>query len=119
MRVSFWGREPVLFLALISVAVQAASAFWWSVSDTQMTVINACAAGVIGLIIAIVAHDSLSAPILGATQAVVALAVGFGLNWSVEQQAVVMALAAAAVALFVRQQVVAPAPPPAEKQLVG
>ena len=119
MNVKFFGREPALFLALIAVVVQIVSAFWVDVSADEQTWINAAAAAVVGLVVAIVAHDSLSAPILGAIQAVIALAVGFGLDWSAEQQAQLMSLATVLVALFVRQQVAAPEPPPVEKQLFG
>lgn len=119
MNVKFFGREPALVLALVTVVVQTVSAFYVDVSATQMTVINAAAAAIVGLIIAIVAHDSLNAAVLGAVQAVVALAVGFGLDWTTDQQAVFMGLAGVLVSLFVRQQVTAPVPPPAEKQVVG
>lgn len=119
MNVKFFGREPALVLALVAVVVQVVSAFWVNVSADQMTWINAAAAAVVGLAVAVVAHDSLSAPVLGATQAVVALAVGFGLDWSTEQQATVMGLATVLVSLFVRQQVTAPVPAPAERQPIG
>ena len=119
MNVKFFGREPALVMALVAVVVQVVSAFYVDVSASQMTWINAATAAVVGLVIAVVAHDSLSAPVLGAVQAVVALAVGFGLDWTVEQQAVVMGLAGVLVSLFVRQQVTAPVPPPAEKQPIG
>lgn len=119
MNVKFFGREPALLLALVTVVVQAVSAFWVNVSADEMTIINAAAAAIVGLLVAVVAHDSLSAPLLGAVQAVVALAVGFGLDWSTEQQATAMGLATVLVAVFVRTQVTAPVPVPAQKQLVG
>ena len=106
--VKFFGREPVLFLTLVLVVTQLISAFWVKVTPDQQTIINITCAAVVGLIVAIVAHDSLSAPILGAVQAVVAAAVGFGLNWTVDQQAIVLSVASAIVALFVRSVVVAP-----------
>jgi hypothetical protein len=118
-KVTFWGREPVLFLGLFAVALQVATAFWVDVSADQQAVINTAAAAVVGVIIAIVAHDSLSAPLLGGVQALLAAAVGFGLDWSASQQAVVLSLVGAVIAVFVRQVVTAPVAPPVEKQLVG
>ena len=43
--------------------------------------------------------------ILGLAQAVVALAVGFGLDWTAEQVSLVMAFTAAVVAVITRSQV--------------
>lgn len=119
MNVKFFGREPALFLALLTAAVQVVSAFVIEVSADQMTWINAAAAAVVGLVIAVVAHDSLSAPILGAAQALLSLAVGFGLDLTVDQQAVLMGFVAVAVSMFVRQQVTAPVPAPVEPKIVG
>lgn len=102
-------REPALLLALIASVVKLGSAFGLDVTADQQAVINAAAAAIVGLVVAVAAHDSLSAPILGAVQALVALAVGFGLHWSADQQAIVMTAAAATVAMFVRTQVTAPA----------
>lgn len=106
-------REPALWLALVAVLVKTGSAFGLNVSTDQQAVINAAAAAIVGLAVAYLAHDGLSAAVLGTVQAVLALAVGFGLHWSADQQAVVMSLAAAIVAMFVRTQVTAPVPPAA------
>jgi hypothetical protein len=105
-----FGREPALWLALVAVLVKTGSAFGLNVSVDQQAVINAAAAAIVGLIVAVTVHDGLNAAILGTVQAVLALAVGFGLHWSADQQAVVMSLAAAIVAAFVRTQVTAPTP---------
>jgi hypothetical protein len=43
-------------------------------------------------------------------QAVMALFVGFGLNWTADKQGLVMATVAALLALFERTQVTAPVP---------
>lgn len=118
-RVQFFGREPALFLALLTVALQVAVAFWGGVTADQQAVVNTAAAAVVGVIIAVVAHDSLSAPLLGGVQALIAAAVGFGLGWQPNQQALVLSLVAAVIAVSVRKNVTAPVPPPAVKQLVG
>lgn len=102
------GREPALWLGLIAVLLKTLTAFGLGVSADQQALINACAAALVGLAVAVIAHDGLSAALLGAVQAVVALAVGFGLHWSADQQAVVMSLVAAAIAMWTRTQVTAP-----------
>jgi hypothetical protein len=105
--VKILGREPALWLALVAVGVKLATAFGLDVSTDQQAVINAAAAAVVGLVVAVMVHDGLSAAILGLVQAAVALAVGFGLDWSADRQAVVMSAAAAVVGMFVRTQVTA------------
>jgi hypothetical protein len=103
-----FGREPALLLGLLAVVVKTVSAFWVEVTPDQQAIINAAAAAIVGVVLAVLAHDALGAAVLGAVQAVLALAVGFGLDWSSEQQAVALSLAAAVVAAFERTQVTAP-----------
>jgi hypothetical protein len=105
-----FGREPALWLALVAIVVQTISAFWINVSANQQTWINAVAAAVVGLVVAVSTGDGIVAAILGLAQAVLALAVGFGLNWSADQQGIALSLVAAVVAMFTRTQVVAPTP---------
>ncbi|MHA6765285.1 hypothetical protein [Streptacidiphilus sp. PAMC 29251] len=103
-----FGREPVLWLALIAVIVKFVSAFWLHTSADQQAVINAAAAAAVGLLVALSTHDGVNAAILGFVQALVALGVGFGLHWAPDQQALVMSLATAVLAMFTRTQVTAP-----------
>jgi hypothetical protein len=103
-----FGREPVLWLALVAIVVKVIAAFLVHVSTDQQAVINAAAAAVAGLLVALSTHDGVSGAILGVVQAMLALGVGFGLRWSPEEQAMVMSLAASVVAMFVRTQVTAP-----------
>jgi hypothetical protein len=105
-----FGREPALLLALISILIKTLAAFGLNVTVDQQALINAVAAALVGLLVAVATHDGAAAALLGAAQAVVALAVGFGLQWSTDQQAVVMSLVAAAVAMWTRTQVTAPVP---------
>lgn len=102
-----FGREPVLWLTLVAVAVKFVSAFWVNVSTDQQAVINAAAAALVGLLIALSVHDGVGAAVLGLVQAGVALAIGFGLHWSPDQQAIVMSAAAALIGMFTRTQVTA------------
>lgn len=112
-------REPALWLGLVAIIVKLAAAFGLDVSTGQQAVINAVAAAVVGLILAIVAHDAIGAAVLGFAQAALALAVGFGLDWSAEQQAVTLAAAAAIVAMWDRTQIIAPVPAVAVAPLSG
>ncbi len=107
-----FGREPVLWLALVAVSVKFISAFWINVTPDQQAVINAAAAAVTGLLVALSTHDGVNAAILGVIQAIVALGVGFGgLHLDADQQALIMSLATAILAMFTRTQVTAPVPP--------
>lgn len=106
-----FGREPALWLALIAVAVKLSTAFGLDLTSDQQAVINAVAAALVGLIIAITTHDGIGAAAIGLVQAGIALAVGFGLHWSPEQQAIVLSFASAIVAMWTRTQVTAPVPP--------
>ena len=101
------GREPVLWLTLVAVLVKLVSAFWVDVTTDQQAVINAAAAALVGLLIALSTRDGIGAAALGLVQAIVALAVGFGLHWSPDQQAIVMSVAAAIIGMFDRTQVTA------------
>ncbi|MFJ5886870.1 hypothetical protein [Streptomyces californicus] len=65
------------------------------------------------------ASDGVGAALLGFIQAAIALAVGFGLDWSAEQQAVVLSVAAAVVAMWDRTQVTAPVAPAPAKTVVA
>ncbi|MCX4801796.1 hypothetical protein OG594_09045 [Streptomyces sp. NBC_01214] len=105
-----FNREPALWLGLVAIGVKLLAAFGMDVSAEQQAVINAVAAALVGLILAVVAGDAIGAAVLGFAQAALALAVGFGLDWSAEQQAVVLAAAAAVVAMWDRTQITAPAP---------
>lgn len=102
-----------MWLMLVAVVVKVVSAFVVEVSPDAQTWINAAAAAGMGLIIAIATRDSVGAAVLSFAQAVLALAVGFGLNWTTAQQAVVLSLITVAVAMFDRTQVTAPVSSPA------
>lgn len=105
-----FNREPAVLLAFVAVVVKLATAFGLHLTADQQSVINAVAAALVGLVVAVMAHDALSAPILGLAQAALSLALGFGLNWSADQQSVVMSFVAIVVSMFVRTQVTAKVP---------
>jgi hypothetical protein len=114
--IKIWGREPALWLALVSVLVKAWAAFGLHVTIDQQSAINAVAAAVVGLLVARIVHDGTVAAILGLAQAVIALAVGFGLHLGADRQAVIMSLVSITLSLIVRSQVTAPVPPAAIPQ---
>lgn len=101
-------RDPALYLTLFATAVRLSAAFFLHLSIDQQAVLNAVATAVAGLIIAfVVAKDGQVAAILGFAQALLALAVGFGLHISADNQAVIMSFVGALVAAFVRTQMTA------------
>ena len=102
-------REPAVFVAFFAAVIQVVGDFFAPLTSQQISIVNAVVVAVAGLATAIwVTHDGLVAAILGLAQAVIALAVGFGLDWSSVQQAALMAIVTAFVGMFVRTQVVAP-----------
>ncbi|MFJ6729350.1 hypothetical protein ACIQPQ_31060 [Streptomyces sp. NPDC091281] len=97
-----FGREPALLLGLIAAGVKLVG-YELDVSDGVQTAINAIAAGVVAVIIAFVAKNGAwAAAILQTAQAVMALFVGLGLDWSADRQALWMATIAAALAVIER-----------------
>jgi hypothetical protein len=108
---TLFSREPALWLGLVAVGVKLITAFGVDLTSDQQAVVNAIAAALVGLIVAVVAHDGIGAAVLGLVQAAIALAVGFGLHWSADQQAVILSFASAIVAMWTRTQVTAPTAP--------
>ncbi|MFB7867370.1 hypothetical protein [Streptomyces sp. NPDC056069] len=90
--IKIWGREPAAWLSLVAIVVKLAAAFGWDVSLETQANVNAVAAAAMGILIALLVHDGLGAAIIGLAQAGLALAIGYGLDWSADRQAVVMAL---------------------------
>ena len=97
-----FGREPALLLGFVAAAVKLLG-YELNVSAGVQTAINAIAAGVVALIIAIVAKNGAwGAAILQLAQAVMSLFVGLGLDWSADRQALWMSAIAAALAVVER-----------------
>ncbi|MGS2592111.1 hypothetical protein [Streptomyces hebeiensis] len=105
-----FGREPAAVLALFAILVKLAAAFGLDVSADVQASINAVAAAFMGVFIAAVTRDGLGAAIVGFAQAALALALGLGLHWSAEQQAVVLTAVTLVVGMWDRTQVTAPVP---------
>jgi nicotinamide riboside transporter PnuC len=107
-----FGREPAVWLALVGSIVSVLGAFVVHLTTDQQGVLNAGAALVVGVVVAFLVHDGVSAAVLGLFKGVLAIAVAFGLHLPAEQQAILYSLAAAVVAMFVRTQATAPVAAP-------
>lgn len=107
-------REPALiWLGLIAPIVQGLAAFVFAANPTVQGAVNAVAVAVAGAITALlVKSDNLLPAITGALQAVIALVLAFGINWSSDQQASLMIALGAIAAFLVRDRVTAPVPAP-------
>lgn len=97
-----FGREPALLLGFVAAIVKLAG-YELNVSAGVQTAINAIAAGVVAVIIAIVAKNGAwGAALLQLAQAVMSLFVGLGLDWSADRQALWMSSIAALLAVVER-----------------
>lgn len=106
-----FGREPVAWAAFISVLIQAVSAYFFPLTSEQQGLLNGAVVLILGFVAAAMVSLEKAVPaLIGAIQAVVAVAVGFGAHISPDRVTVLTALIAAAAALWTRTQVVAPVP---------
>lgn len=103
-------REPaLLWIGLLAPVVQALAAFLWGADTTTQGIVNAAAVAIAGAITAFVVRaDNLVPALVGAAQAVIALVMAFGTDWSPEQQAAVMVPLGMIASIVVRDRVVAP-----------
>lgn len=106
-----FGRDPALLLALGASAVKLTGAFLINLSVNEQATLNALVAALVGFAVARVVRDGQVAAILGILQALIAVAIGFGLRLSPESQALIMTFAGTVAAMFTRTQVTAPVPP--------
>lgn len=107
---SWIGREASQLAAAGAGAIQLLSLFLHLSSD-QQGALNAVVVFVIGVLSAWAVNAEKAAPLLaGVVQAVLAVAVSFGLDLSASMQASIMAFVAAAVAVWLRSIVTAPVP---------
>ena len=111
-------RDPALYLFLVATGVRLLSAFVLHVDDETQALINALATAVAGAIVAlVVVRDKQVPALLGVTQALLALAVGLGLDVSAENQALIMSFVGGLAAAFVRTQVTAPVSAIGDRQI--
>lgn len=104
-----FGREPAVLSALIASIIAVVGAFIFHLTDDQQTLLNVAVVAVFGLVTALgVAKDKLVPALLGLAQALLNVALGFGLDLSAEKQAILLTLVANLVAaVVVRPQVTA------------
>lgn len=109
-------REPaVLLISLLAPTVQALAAFVFAADPTTQGIINTAAVAVAGALTAwMVKSDSLLPALTGAAQALVALVVAFGLDWSADQQAALLVPLGIIAGYVVRDRVTAPVPAPVD-----
>lgn len=104
------GREPALWVAVLTAALGSLTAFGVDVSPTVQGVIVAAASAGLGLIVAVSVHDGIAAAVLGFAQALVSLVVGLGYDMSPDNQMKVMGLVITVVAWVTRKVSTAPVP---------
>lgn len=110
----FFGREPALWIAFAGAAIQVFSSLVFNLTVDQQGTLNFIVVAVFGLATAfVVKGDQMVPAILGFFKGLTALAIAFGLNFSPENQALVMVLIGTVVAIVVRDRVVAPVAPTA------
>lgn len=104
-------REPAVLLALFASLVSLLAMFIFHWTDEQQSLLNAAAIALAGFITAwLVKTDPIAPAALGLVQAVLAVAVGFGLHLAPAGQTVLLTLTSTLIAAFVRSQVEAPIP---------
>ena len=106
-------RDPAVYTALVAALVMLVSTFVWNLSDTQQGTVNGLAVAIAGAWAAWKVSDGQLPLLLGILKAILAVGISFGLHLDDGKQLVIMTLAAAIGAMFVRTQVGAPVPPPA------
>ena len=100
-----------MLITLLAPTVQAISAFWFEADPDTQGVVNAAAVAVAGAVTAfLVRSDKLLPALTGAAQALLALFVAFGADWSTAQQASIMVPVGIVAGYVVRDRVVAPVP---------
>lgn len=110
-------REPAVWVAVAAAAITLATTLGLPLTPEQQTILNAAIVAVAGLVTAVwVKRDGQLPAVLGVAQALLAVAVGFGLNWGPERQSAILAMITVLAAAFVRTQVVAPRGPEGQPQ---
>ncbi len=100
--------EPAIWASLLGSGVQLFAAFFFPLPDPTVALINAAILALAGVWVAFRTRaidngGSIKSALLGATQALMSLALAFGWNASNAQTASIMTFVGLAVAAFVRQ----------------
>lgn len=101
----------ILWMAIVTPAVQLVSAWILHLTDEQQGVLNGLAAAVLGFVAMLgMDRDRALAGLGGVVQALIALGLAFGVELDPSAQSAILALVAGAVAFFVHTQVAAKIP---------
>ena len=104
-----FGREPVVIAVFLVAVLQVGSSLYFHWSDQQQALVNAAISVVLGFVAAAgVAFDKALPAVVGVVQAVLAVAIGFGLHLQDTQVSMITSMVAAGVALWTRDRVTAP-----------
>ncbi len=106
------GREPaVLLVALVAPLLQLISTFILPLTTEQQGLLNGAIAALFGIIAAVKISAEKALPLLaGFVQAVLSVALAFGVEIPADAQTAIMALIGAVVGFYTRTQVFAPTP---------
>lgn len=105
-------RDPVIYSNLVAALVMFVSTFVFNLSPEVQGSVNALAVFLAGAVGAAKTADGQLALAIGALKGLLAIGIGFGLHISDGQQLVIMTLAVALGAAFVRTQVAPATAPP-------
>lgn len=109
---TLFGREPAMLLSIVSAVVALASSTLLHLSVDQQGVVNAVAAGVLGLVVAIrVKGGTWVAALMALAQAIMAGTLAWKFHLHPDVQSGVLALIAVVGGYATRQVVTAPEPP--------
>jgi len=104
-----FGRQPVLVTTFLAVLIQVLSSMFLHWTDNQQALLNAAISTLLGFIAAAaVALDKALPAVVGVVQAVLSVAIGFGVSISDSRMSMISALVAAGVALWTYDRVTAP-----------
>lgn len=104
-------RDPALTATAIATGIRLLAAFAFNLNENQQALLNAVVVAAAAAWVAFAVRREGQVPaVLGLAQALLALALGFGLEVNPELQAMIMSFVGLIVSMFIRTQVVAPVP---------
>lgn len=114
-----FSRDPVLWLNLAAMFIMGISTWLVPLSDGQQALLNGFLLGVANVWAAFKVGDGQVAAIMGVFKAGLAVALGFGLRMSPEEQAVALGIVTTVLMVVTRSQVVSMIPGPLPPATVG
>jgi hypothetical protein len=102
--VKIFGREPAAVVGVVQAALWVAVVFGLGITEEQNLLIVAAVAAVLDVAAAWGTRDTMLGLMVAAGKALMAVAVGFGLDWDASQQAAILALASVIVSFWQRTQ---------------